>query len=78
MHDLVALLLEDLTRHAGPTSRNSATVCSTNAPLVVVPSVVSTRSWNLLIDVDGATGLFDLKDKAPLALDPRLTPGVRR
>ena len=45
-------------------------------PLVVVPSVVSTRSWNLLIDVEGAAGLFGLKAKEPLALDPRLTLGV--
>lgn len=40
--------------------------------LVVVPSVVSTRSWNLLIDVRNATGLFALRDKEPFALDPRL------
>ena len=45
-------------------------------PLVIVPSVVSTRSWNLLIDVAGAAGLFGLKDKELLALDPRLRPGV--
>lgn len=45
-------------------------------PLVVLPSVVSTGSWNLMIDVSKADGLFVLKDQEPFALDPRLTPGV--
>jgi len=43
-------------------------------PLVVVPSVVSTHSWNLLIDVDGAAGLFSLRGSEAFALDPRLNP----
>lgn len=44
--------------------------------LVVVPSVVSTHSWNLLINVTNAAGLFSLQDKEPFALDLRLKPGV--
>jgi RES domain-containing protein len=43
-------------------------------PLVVVPSVVSTHSWNLLIDVAGAAGLFSLRGSEAFALDPRLNP----
>ena len=43
-------------------------------PLVVVPSVVSSRSWNLLIDVSGAVKLFKLVRSAHFALDRRLNP----
>jgi RES domain-containing protein len=43
-------------------------------PLVAVPSVVSTHSWNLLIDVAGAAGLFSLRGSEAFALDPRLNP----
>lgn len=42
--------------------------------LVLIPSVVSTHSWNLLIDVDAAKGQFKLKSSEPFALDPRLNP----
>lgn len=42
--------------------------------VVVIPSVVSTHSWNLLIDVAGAAGLFGLRSGEPFALDPRLNP----
>jgi len=45
-------------------------------PLVAVPSVVSTHSWNLLIDVAGAAGLFSLRGSEAFALDPRLNPVV--
>lgn len=45
-------------------------------PLVVVPSAVSPRSWNLLINVATASGRFALQGQEPFALDPRLTPGV--
>ena len=44
-------------------------------PLVVIPSVVSTHSWNLLIDVNTATGLFNKKGQESFALDTRLTAG---
>ena len=40
--------------------------------LVLIPSVVSTHSWNLLIDVSAAAGLFKLRRSEPFALDPRL------
>jgi len=43
-------------------------------PLVVVPSVVTTHSWNLLIDVAGAAGLFSLRGSEAFALDSRLNP----
>ena len=41
-------------------------------PLVLIASVVSTHSWNLLIDIAGAAGLFRLRSSEPFALDPRL------
>ena len=44
----------------------------TTYPLVLVPSVVSTHSWNLLIDVLGGDGLFRLRHSEAFALDPRL------
>jgi RES domain-containing protein len=48
-------------------------------PMVVLPSVVSSHSWNLLIDVAGATGLFSLRRSETFAMDPRLNPlGVPR
>ena len=42
--------------------------------LVLIPSVVSTHSWNLLIDVDAAKTQFKLKSSEAFALDPRLNP----
>ena len=42
--------------------------------LVMIPSVVSTHSWNLLIDVDAAAGQFKLVTSEAFALDPRLNP----
>lgn len=47
-------------------------------PLVLLPSVVSTHSWNLLIGVDTAARLFRLAAQEPFALDPRLNPPGRR
>jgi RES domain-containing protein len=46
--------------------------------LVIVPSVVSMHSWNLLIDagVAASSGLVSLKSQERFALDTRLTPGV--
>ncbi len=46
-------------------------------PLLALPSVVSTHSWNLLIHVAAATGLFALKGQESFALDPRLTPRLK-
>lgn len=42
--------------------------------LVMIPSVVSTHSWNFLIDVDAAAGQFKLVSSEAFALDPRLNP----
>lgn len=42
--------------------------------MVLIPSVVSTHSWNLLIDTSAAAGLFKLKSHEAFALDPRLNP----
>lgn len=41
---------------------------------ILVPSVVSSRSWNLLFDPDRASGLHRLLAQEPFALDPRLHP----
>lgn len=43
-------------------------------PLVVVPSAVSSHSWNLLINVQAATGMFELATMEDFALDTRLAP----
>lgn len=42
--------------------------------MLLIPSVVSIYSWNLLIDVTSAAGLFKLKHHEAFALDPRLNP----
>ena len=42
--------------------------------VLVLPSVVSTHSWNLLINVATAGGRMALRGKERFALDPRLTP----
>ena len=41
---------------------------------VVVPSAVSTHSWNLIIDPRGASGRFRLRAQERFALDTRLHP----
>ncbi|MBS3911620.1 MAG: RES domain-containing protein [Hydrogenophaga sp.] len=41
-------------------------------PFVIVPSVVSSHSWNLLIDVSTAGGAFELVHMEDFALDTRL------
>jgi RES domain-containing protein len=46
-------------------------------PLLVLPSVVSTRSWNLLIDAAAADGLYSLQEQEPFAIDPRLAAAAR-
>lgn len=43
-------------------------------PMVLIPSVVSTHSWNLLIDIAAGARLFRLRKDEPFALDPRLNP----
>lgn len=43
-------------------------------PLVMFPSVVSPPSWNLVVDVGSAKGLFKLFSDEDFALDTRLNP----
>lgn len=43
-------------------------------PIIVIPSVVSSYSWNLIIDVEAAKGLFKLRAQIALAIDTRLSP----
>ncbi|HTW33655.1 MAG TPA: RES domain-containing protein [Rhizomicrobium sp.] len=45
-------------------------------PFVVIPSVVSTHSWNVLFDPALAEGLYDAVAQEPFALDTRLHPAV--
>ena len=45
-------------------------------PVVLIPSVVSARSWNVLIDVVAAAGRLTKTVEERFALDPRLTPGA--
>lgn len=39
---------------------------------VLIPSVVSTASWNLMFIASNATGSYSIKSQEPFALDPRL------
>lgn len=41
-------------------------------PFVLIPSVVSSHSWNLLIDVATAGGMFQLQSHENFGLDTRL------
>jgi RES domain-containing protein len=41
---------------------------------VALPSVVSTRSWNLIFDAGRASGAYALRSQERFALDPRLHP----
>jgi len=43
-------------------------------PFVLIPSVVSTHSWNLIFDSLVAKGLYDAVEQERFALDPRLHP----
>jgi hypothetical protein len=43
-------------------------------PFVLFPSAVSTRSWNMLIDVGTATGLYKEASSEPFGMDTRLNP----
>lgn len=39
---------------------------------VVIPSAVSTHSWNLIFDRDAAAGLYAMRSQEDFVLDPRL------
>ena len=43
-------------------------------PFVLIPSAVSTHSWNLIFDVDAAKTLYAKKSQEDFALDTRLHP----
>lgn len=43
-------------------------------PFVLIPSVVSRLSWNLLFDADRAAGAYTMLMQQPFALDGRLHP----
>jgi RES domain-containing protein len=44
---------------------------------VVLPSVVSTRSWNLIFDANRAKSYYALVNQEDFALDPRLDPPTK-
>jgi RES domain-containing protein len=43
-------------------------------PFVLIPSVVSIHSWNVLFDPEVARGLYVRQAQEPFALDPKLHP----
>jgi len=43
-------------------------------PFVLIPSVVSVHSWNVIFDPGTAKGFYDSMVQEPFALDPRLHP----
>jgi RES domain-containing protein len=43
-------------------------------PFIVIPSAVSTRSWNLLFVATRASGRYRVQEQEPFALDTRLNP----
>jgi RES domain-containing protein len=43
-------------------------------PFLLIPSVVSSHSWNLLIDVASAMEMYELKKSEAFGLDTRLNP----
>jgi RES domain-containing protein len=45
-------------------------------PFILVPSVVSSHSWNLIFIASAAAGLYAFRSQEPLALDTRLHPPV--
>jgi RES domain-containing protein len=45
-------------------------------PIVLIPSVVSSHSWNVLIDAVAAARLLSKTLEERFALDPRLAPGA--
>lgn len=44
---------------------------------IVIPSVVSTHSWNLIFVASAAAGAYAVRSQEPFALDPRLHPPGR-
>ncbi|MHC2518979.1 RES domain-containing protein [Bradyrhizobium diazoefficiens] len=46
-------------------------------PIVLIPSVVSTASWNLMFEASDAGGSYKVESQESFALDPRLHPPAR-
>ena len=46
-------------------------------PVVLIPNVVSTASWNLMFVASDAGGSYKVKSQESFALDPRLHPPAR-
>ncbi len=46
--------------------------------LVLIPSVVSNHSWNLIFTRDGAAGAYAMRSQEVFALDTRLHPALAR
>jgi RES domain-containing protein len=45
-------------------------------PFLLIPSVVSTHSWNVVFDAAVASGMYDRIEQEDLALDTRLHPAT--
>ena len=45
-------------------------------PFLLIPSAVSTHSWNLLFDAEVAARLYSMQSQEDFALDPRLHPAA--
>ena len=45
--------------------------------IVLIPSAVSTASWNLMFVGSNAAGSYKVKSQEPFALDPRLHPPAK-
>jgi RES domain-containing protein len=45
-------------------------------PFLLIPSAVSTHSWNLLFDAEVAAHLYSMQSQEDFALDPRLHPAA--
>jgi RES domain-containing protein len=43
---------------------------------ILIPSVVSTHSWNIIFESTAAAGLYDNLSQEEFALDPRLHPAM--
>jgi RES domain-containing protein len=45
--------------------------------ILLIPSVVSTASWNLMFVASNAAGAYQMKSQEAFALDPRLHPPTK-
>jgi len=47
-----------------------------SSPLIVLPSAVSSRSWNIILNPATSDGLYVLEEQSNFVLDPRLHSGA--